>query len=53
MVAPGAPPSALWEAATRLLVDQASYHAASAAAPAQVQDHTPAASAAAFIAAVA
>lgn len=49
MVPPGQPPAGLWSAATRLLADPAAYHAASAAAPAQVQAHTPAASAEAFI----
>jgi glycosyltransferase involved in cell wall biosynthesis len=53
MVAPGEHPAALWAAATRLLGDPGAYHAASRAAPGQVSAHTPAASAAAFIAAVA
>lgn len=52
MVPPSAPPGALWAAATGLLADQTAYHAASAAAPAQVRSHSPAASAAAFIDAV-
>ncbi|MBO0802836.1 MAG: glycosyltransferase family 4 protein [Nocardiopsaceae bacterium] len=52
MVPPGAPPDALWAAATRLLADPRAYHAASAAAPAQVRPHSPAASAAAFLSAV-
>ena len=52
MVRPGEPPAALWAAATRLLADPGAYHAATTAASGQVSQHTPAASAAAFIGAV-
>jgi len=53
MVPPGEHPAVLWAAATRLLGDPGVYHAASRTAPGRVSAHTPAASAAAFIAAVA
>ncbi|WP_395110623.1 glycosyltransferase family 4 protein [Actinomadura sp. SCN-SB] len=52
MIPPGAPATALWEAATDLLGDTAAYHLAARTAPTRVADHTPTASASHFLAAV-